>query len=842
MLLTAHHALDYRAHDMLRLDYDAANGYLTVHFCAHETTGQRLVARVLELLTLAPTAGFAPTRVQQAMHVQFAPVGETFVLQLGDEPIGHYRVMGTNLTATHYRPLTVDEVRRLGTFHAATAYPQWRSELDAAENEALLTLARRSVFTDFHTHSSGHISPEGLLAVAMQHRPYYYPAALLTEAGIDLVTLPATARAMIPRIPFPPKERPGIAYPAQVEGVDLHLLAPSALAVLAAKMAMPADRQATFTEMEHDAYRFRYPMAKDRMLVRGILRRTAQELAGHGIRYAELAYVGLDQPATLALLHEVVGALPHDPTTAPLTLRFMMGIPRGFALPKIQELLEKARILTASPYVVGVDFLGYEVNKTARFVALYDQFAAWANTHRPGLTLRVHAGENDKNQDNIRAFLQMAEKYPHLHYRVGHGIYGMDETVLKLAQRINADAVQPRLTLEFNPSSNMALNNIDDLRDIPFRHAVAQGLPFIIGSDSAGTYGTSAEQLGLAAYYSGLDAAGFEQLQAHQQYLMQHQIAHGDALAAGIDGWNTPEGKQAFVQTLIEALQQVPTAPVETTEPVSQSAIDACLQQQGVRRVYPGEPVAELAGKRAVVIVGASGESWKRIPPGQQRENAIAIDMLLHALGDGCYIVQGRHKKTGLSKVLYESLKNANETREQRGESPLYSMGLYVSPGFDMALSYRHLTHMEHQQGQLLDLADALVDHTFAHEGVLVAVGGAAFTRDIILKADQRGIRAPLQGNRKMMLLLANTDGASAEKAAVLHPDYKAMDGRQLIKKLYEQQPTLFPDGFQLSALNALYIASSRRVVHFGYNLAGSSEVHGLKQIVATYQPVSPKP
>ncbi len=851
MAHTTRHDLDYNQLYPLQLEYDASRQQLKVTFdTSVAQPWDRLVKNVLDQLSVHPGNSLARDPDAKGLRgtrrgnvITFSPISREFSLRLGIEPIGRYTInLNGSLSQTFQRPLTADEVRRIGTFHKTGPYIQWREELDASANAAVLREAKDAVFTDFHTHSSGQITPEGLLAVAMKHKPYYYPVELMAEAGIptSYVDIPQKHRESIPRIRFTPKERPGVVYSAEVEGADLHTLSPANLAKLAAKMAMPTDRQSTFTEMEHDGYRFRYPIAKDKRLIRDTLKKTAQELASQGIQYAELAFVGLDNPEMLALVHEVMDEIRNDPATRGVNLRFMVGIPRGLPLGKIEETLEKAKILTESPYIVGVDFLGYEVDKTERFVNLYDQFAAWANEHRPGLTLRVHAGENDKNPDNVKSFLKMAVKYANLHFRIGHGIYGMGKDSLALAQKLTADPAKPRLTLEFNPSSNIALNNVDDLRQIPFDFAVQHRLPFIVSSDSAGTYGTSPVQLGLAAYYAGLDSKGFAQLREHQTYLTQHQLLYSASLANTIADWKSSAGKRTFVETLNARLANVPAAIVEPRAEITDEAIEHKLKAEGVKRTFPGQRVPELAGKRPVVLVGASGESWRRLTSGQQRENAIAVDMLIHALGDNAYIVQGRSKKTGLSKVINQSLAEANDARKSKGRPTMYSMGLYVSPNFDKEPSYKHLTHMEHHPGQLLDLADALVDHVFDHDGVLCAVGGAAFTRDIILKADQRGIHDKAPGNRKMMLLLANTVGASQEKANVLHPDYTAMDGRQLIKKLYEEQPDLFPPGFSRRNLNTLYEEASKRVTHYGYNNLDSTVVTGEKKLVKSYTRTHP--
>ena len=96
-----------------------------------------------------------------------------------------------------------------------------------------------------------------------------------------------------------------------------------------------------------------------------------------------------------------------------------------------------------------------------------------------------------------------------------------------------------------------------------------------------------------------------------------------------------------------------------------------------------------------------------------------------------------------------------------------------------------------------------------------------------------------------MMLLLANTEGASAEKANVLHPDYKAVDGLQLVKKLFDQRPDLFPAHFNKRQLNDMYRDSKKRVDTYGYNMvdSGNTVVSGpIERIPTRHQKQGKQP
>ncbi len=829
------HYIDYNQLYSLSLHYDAGNRQLKV---AIDTGGD--APRLNQALARALNLGPQESKPKRAGNVLTYPnVSREFTLYLGSEPIGEYTIdAAATLSPTMRRPLTVDETRRMGTFHDCDPYPQLRPTLDTGEQQTLLKTAKSAVFTDIHTHSSGQISARGLLEVAMRHKPYFYPTELLREAGISTSTydIPSKKdRSSIKRIPFPPLERKGEVYPDEVDAINLHALPEADLSKLAARMALPADRQSTFTQLEYNGNRFRYPFSKDTKLTKEIRKKEAQEYAAQGVNFALTAYVGLDNPDTLRTIHEAVDELKADPQTQNFAQRYMIGIPRKLSSEQLKEKLDKAQILLDSPYIMGVDILGYEANKTKEFVERLDEYAKWANEHKPGSFIRVHAGENDKNHDNVKDFLKIAVKYPNLKFLVGHGVYGMDEETIRLAKKLCKDPKTPQLTIEFNPSSNIALNNVDDLRKIPFAKAIENGIPFTVSSDSAGMYQTDAKQLGLAAYYAGLDGKGFAALHHHQQRLVSHMQDYSKRVAAAIPQWNTTEGKQAHFDAMFKRLAAVQRAPAPPSEAVDEAQVADKLTAEQVTLIHsPKERVPEFEGKFPITIVGASGSSWNSLSKGQQRENAIAVDMLIHAVGDKCYIVQGRNKKTGLSKVINQALREANTTRKQAGKHELYNVGLLVNPSFDDAISHKHLTHMVRIDGEPLVLADAVVDHTFDHHGVLIAVGGAQYTRDIIHVADQRGIHAKEPNNRKMMLLLANTEGASAEKSTVLHPDYAARDGCQLLSKLYKNRPDLFASTFRANDINTLYRESAARVASYGYNSVAETVITGPRELVPT--------
>jgi adenosine deaminase len=777
------HYLDYNERYTLGLKYDPASKKLTAEMTTRSAPNPRFMANVKRLLS-----------VEQ--H------GDSFTLKLGDEPIGTYHAQadGTlTLDPKTYRPLTVSETRRMGTFYGSHA------ELYPHTDKALAEKAKTAVTTDFHTHSSGQITADGLIEIAKAH-DVYYPVHLLKEAGIKIEIdseLDKLAKK-VPRIPFPPLEPQTIdneREPTEVLAVPLAKLKQSDIAKLALKMQMPMDAQATYSEMENDAYRFRYPITKQKGILKDSLKKVASEYAKQGIHYAEIAYVGLDEKDLFRNLHEAMAEMEAENKSTPgkyANLRFLVGLPRNWSINKIRNSLDTIKLLARSPYITGIDLLGYETNKTADFMEALDEFAAWAEKNQPNFIFRAHAGENDKNLANVREFLKLTSHH-HLRTRIGHGLYGMDDKeTLDLAAEMCADRNNPLLTLEFNPDSNIALNNVDDIRQIPFASIRSRDIPFVIGSDSAGTYGTDARQLGLAGMYGGLNSAGFDALKHHQQRLVAQQNAEAQRKIAKIPGWETAEGRQHFINQVVGDLVINKPMHPESDEKPDFSAKRKDLKDKGV--LVTEDDVAKpniMGARKPIAIVGASGSTWKRIPAQQQHDISVAMDMVIHAIDpEKAYIVQGRSKADGLGKLLRESIKRLNNGTGDAASPPLKTLGIIAEPQYDRQETFGNLTHLI-EVNKLLQVADKIVDHVVSNNGALIAAGGAAFTRDIILKADRR-----MEEKDKGALMLMDCPdactsiGASGEKSRVLHEQYRVVDGKQIITNLFNLYPEIFPKGF----------------------------------------------
>lgn len=813
--------MDYNAHYPLDLSYNMDSNLLEVKVADDSKPWPRFVKNAVRQLHVQASATGRPIDIRRGTDnivCELPPMTREFKLYLGKRFIGSIDIAPNNgaLSQRVREPITSTDTRRMGTFHEAEPYL-------LPDDPELIALAKKAVTTDIHTHSSGQIFAHGLIEVAKAHKAFY-PVRLLKEAGIDtdFGTFPDTEefRQTIDRVPFPPKDT-GDEEKTE-EGIRIDKLSGKQQHLLELRMALPTDRTSTFIEIENDTNKFRYPLSKMPSLYAETIVAMAREYKADGVHLATPSAVGLDNPAMFKAIHAGVDAIEQDPDLKDVTLRFLYAIPRGFPLSVIHEHLEKLKTLSASPYITGLDFVGYEVNKTSEFADELGSFCAWANENRPGFTIRVHAGENDKNLDNVKNVLDSAEHYPNLRFHIGHGIYGLDDETKQRLVRLNADSNNPRVIMEPNPPSVIALDNVDCLTQIPLGKLIENRIPFVLSSDCSGTYTTTAEQIGIDALNAGLNREGIHQLHETQDHLTHCFRSYAQGLAEKIPGWETTEGRARFVSEMTNAMVDPnkpkplpPTAEeklaanekAHAAAAATREEIRGKLRNRNVTLVDPLEKLPELARRTPIGLFGSAGSNWRAMTPDQQHDSAVALDMLVNVLNpEESRIVQGRSKPEGINRIINLSRRDA----AARGgpHSRLTNVGLWQQANYDEPDSFKDLSHVQIIPGNKhIDIPDAIVEHVFDHtyenngtsvsDGAIIAIGGGTFTRNTVTKADQRGIRdddSPT--NARMLLLLDAAGGASAGKAKYLHPDFRSIDGRDVVRKLYQHYEAVRPGVF----------------------------------------------
>ncbi len=415
--------------------------------------------------------------------------------------------------------------------------------------------------TDLHTHMNGNLPPELLIALGVMHQiryPYYYVKKLgLRCSDEQLERLEAArekAALALSDSPLTGKHRERrIDDLTFINFADLILGNPrdaeANIALVRNSLTIPKDGQAVFANLEK-VYLYRYVFTKgvkaderftalntsqipnrevrayaarireDREDVRyrgntlyqDLLLWIAREYRRYGIEYAEITDTSLlncdEFPAKLRQIHEIMPSVTRE---TGVLLRFLAGI-RRTPLTIVRDrvtpgdyLAENLRclgVVAKDPYVAGADIIGEEINDILELRGVIGELVRLADEN-PGFVIRIHAGENDSLRDNVansircvKNALREGQAFPTL--RIGHGLYTCDLKSAK-GERLLEELRENAVTLEFQLSSNVRLNNLSSLERHPLRQYLEAGVRCVQGTDGGALYGTNSidEELSL---------------------------------------------------------------------------------------------------------------------------------------------------------------------------------------------------------------------------------------------------------------------------------------------------------------------------------------------------------
>ena len=240
----------------------------------------------------------------------------------------------------------------------------------------------------------------------------------------------------------------------------------------------------------------------------------AREYQKQGIKYVEIADTDLaktGEPA-IKLLEEIHQIFPTIEGETGVKIRFLIGIRRiPLTIIKDQKtsstyLKENINVLRAvgkSPYVVGSDFIGEEINDISDLQPAIKEIVKYVNKEDKDFTIRIHAGENDSLRDNVRKSiicvkqsLEKNQKMPRC--RIGHGLYSENLDTQAGKELMNL-MKETGVVIEFQLTSNVRLNNLSYLGNHPIKTFLNNGVKCVQGTDGCGMYGSDTfdEQLAL---------------------------------------------------------------------------------------------------------------------------------------------------------------------------------------------------------------------------------------------------------------------------------------------------------------------------------------------------------
>lgn len=265
----------------------------------------------------------------------------------------------------------------------------------------------------------------------------------------------------------------------------------------------------------------------------------AREYQKQGIYYTEIADTTLTKKGipAIELLEEIQQIMPQIEKETGVKIRFLVAI-RRIPLTIIKDaktssnyLRENLNVLKAvskSPYVVGSDFIGEEINDISELKPAIEEIVQYVCNEDNGYTIRIHAGENDSLRDNVRKSIECVknslkpgQKMPRI--RIGHGLYTPKLDSIQ-GQKLIQEIKKSGAVLEFQLTSNVRLNNLSNLKNHPIKKYLENDIKCVQGTDGCGFYGTNTvdEQLAIQNLL-GLNDHDFLKMRKVEDEIMKHE-------------------------------------------------------------------------------------------------------------------------------------------------------------------------------------------------------------------------------------------------------------------------------------------------------------------------------
>ena len=583
-------------------------------------------------------------------------------------------------------------------------------------------ILKKSKFrTDLHTHANANLSPDCLIALGIAHQvryPLYYIKKLNLKLSKEQEEKIYKQREKVEK-QFEDSQLQGKYLTRKIDDNTFINFADFILNNLEnaqyniekirTSLAILKDGQAVFTNLEK-CYIYRYVFAKgtpstekikltekniktipENDIVEMVLKMMedkkasspyknntlrqdkllwiAREYQKQGIKYVEIADTELakvGEPA-VKLLQEVHDIFPEIEKETGVKIRFLLAIRRiPLTIIKDQKtsstyLKENINVLKAvarSPYVVGSDFIGEEINDIADLQPAIKEIVKYVGEEDKDFTIRIHAGENDSLRDNVRKSIlcvkeALAEGQEMPRCRIGHGLYSEDlnsEEGNELLELMRETGV----VVEFQLTSNIRLNNISDLSNHPIKKFLNNGIKCVQGTDGCGFYGTDTfdEQLALQNLL-GLTDADFEKMRNVE-----------DEIIVDRDKYFQEKSKkfEQFLngRSIKEAVLELENKYMKENEDQDELRISNSLDTEKELK----EKIKSLpTDKVPVIIAGGSFNTKGRETVPSQEGLKVLREFIKNVDDNSVYFVIG-HKMQGYEKAIIDISKELNKKVE----------------------------------------------------------------------------------------------------------------------------------------------------------------------------------
>lgn len=396
----------------------------------------------------------------------------------------------------------------------------------------------------------------------------------------------------------------------------------------------------------------------------------AREYQKQGIKYVEITdteLAKLGEPA-IKYLEEIHEIMPKIEEETGVKIRFLAGIRRiPLTIIKDQKTsgsylrdnLNTIKAVAKSPYVVGSDFIGEEINDITDLKPVIQELVNYVVNKDENFTIRIHAGENDSLRENVSKSIETVidatpkgKKIPQV--RIGHGLYTPDldsEEGKELIKNLKKSGA----ILEFQLTSNVRLNNLNALDNHPLKKYIKSGVKCVQGTDGVGLYGSDTIEEQLALYnLLDLNNEDFEKMRKVEEevinkgekYFENKQIKFEEFL----------NGK-----TVREAILEQENKNIEES---NKNKVKLRLKSNLESEIVLKEKIKKLPeNKIPIVIAGGSFNSKGRNTVLTEEGKEILRNLIQKINSEKAYFVIG-HKMQGYEKAIVDISKELNKKFE----------------------------------------------------------------------------------------------------------------------------------------------------------------------------------
>lgn len=576
--------------------------------------------------------------------------------------------------------------------------------------------------TDLHTHMNANLSPDILIALGIVHQikyPLYYIKKLNLKVTDKQAKMLSEQRKKVEK-EFENSELTGKYLVRRIDDntfinfadLILHNIenATENISKIRSSLALLKDGQSVFTNLEK-VYIYRYVFCKAKFsesktkvtsknvekipeqdIVKYLkkiledkkegseyknntLRQDkylwiAREYQKQSICYVEITDTDLTksgEPA-IKLLEEIHEVMPKIEKETGVAIRLLVGLRRiPLTIIKdqktsenyLRENLDVLKAVAKSPYVVGSDFIGEEINDITELKPVINELVQFTAEEDEGFTIRIHAGENDCLRENvaksiacIKECLKPGQKMPK--FRLGHGLYTADLNSEEGKQLIE-EMKETGAVLEFQLTSNIRLNNLTDLERHPLKQYLKNGIKCVQGTDGCGMYGTDTmdEQLALHNIL-GLNNSDFEKMRKVEDEIIEDRKKYFNEKSKKFEEFLAG-------RTIREAIYQLEK---EISEKSKNIKMNMRIRNTLDSETELKDKITKLPEDKMPIIIAGGSFNAKNRETVLDDAGKKAIENLVKNLNnEKVYFVVG-HKMSGYEKAVIDYAKKLNKKFE----------------------------------------------------------------------------------------------------------------------------------------------------------------------------------